>query len=106
MNTAQEIRTARLEAGLTQAELAERAGTSQARISSYESGTSVPSVMTFERLLRASGRSLAVRTSWPVVAFSKERLERNARVLDNVLDLADAIPVRHRPLVRPKLPGG
>jgi len=55
------IRTARTGAGLSQAELAERAGTSQPAIARYESGAIVPSVPTIERLLSACGRRLEVR---------------------------------------------
>lgn len=52
------IREARRSAGLTQTELARRAGTSQAAISRYESGTSSPSVATLQRLLAACGKHL------------------------------------------------
>lgn len=51
----------RAEAGLTQAELARRAGTSQATISAYENGSKSPSVATLERLLAVTGNALDVR---------------------------------------------
>ena len=44
MDTAVTLRAARIESGLTQAELAARAGTSQATVSAYESGGKKPSV--------------------------------------------------------------
>lgn len=50
----QRLHQARRAAGLTQAELAKRAGTSQARVSSYERGAVVPTASTTERLLRAA----------------------------------------------------
>jgi uncharacterized protein len=56
MNVPQVIRTARLEAGLTQAELAARAAISQPNVAAYEAGQVAPAVSTFERLLRAAGR--------------------------------------------------
>ena len=55
------IRLARMRAKLTQAELARRAGTSQATISAYESGRKSPTVATLSRLLRASGFDLRAR---------------------------------------------
>lgn len=60
MSTASElIREARNRAGLTQAELAALAVTSQPTVAAYESGTKVPSADTLERLLRATGLSLS-----------------------------------------------
>jgi len=41
--------------GLTQSELAARAGTSQAAVARYESGVSNPSTATLQRLTRAAG---------------------------------------------------
>jgi predicted nucleotidyltransferase/DNA-binding XRE family transcriptional regulator len=52
-----------MSAGLTQAELAERAGTSQPTIAAYEAGDKVPNVTTLERVLRATGTSLEARRS-------------------------------------------
>ena len=54
MTFAQQLQQARLSAGLTQAALAKLAGTSQARISSYEHGSVVPNSATQERLLRVA----------------------------------------------------
>ena len=45
------IRTARQAAGITQVELAARAGTTQPAIASYESGAKAPSLATLSRLL-------------------------------------------------------
>lgn len=52
------IRQARTAAGLTQAELAKRARTSQPAVAAYESGDKVPNASTLDRLLRAAGASL------------------------------------------------
>lgn len=68
MSIAQVIAECRAEAGLSQAELARRAGTSQATISAYESGTKSPVVATLERLLAATGHSLELRASRRPVA--------------------------------------
>jgi predicted nucleotidyltransferase/DNA-binding transcriptional regulator YiaG len=50
----------RREARLTQAELAHRAGTSQAMVARYETGAASPTVRTLSRLLRAAGRELVL----------------------------------------------
>jgi predicted nucleotidyltransferase/DNA-binding XRE family transcriptional regulator len=55
------IRRARAGVGLSQAELAERASTSQPALARYETGTTLPTLPTLERLLSACGRRLQVR---------------------------------------------
>jgi len=52
------IRRARTGADLSQAELAARAGTSQPALARYETGATVPTLPTLERLLFACGRRL------------------------------------------------
>ncbi len=52
------LREARAHAGLSQAALAERAGTSQSAIARYETGAAQPSLPTLERLLAACGARL------------------------------------------------
>ncbi len=92
MRTAPEmIRRARREAGLTQAELARRAGTSQSAVAAYESGTKNPTVETLERLLRAAGRHLR---SVPAPTRTK-RSSRLARVLHKNRDAIEAIARAH-----------
>jgi transcriptional regulator with XRE-family HTH domain len=59
------IRIARRQAGLTQTELAQRASTSQAAISAYESGRRSPSVETLARILGAAGFELRMRLEPP-----------------------------------------
>lgn len=67
MEVAKTIRDGRRAAGLTQAELAERARTSQPAVNRYEQGVAVPSLPTLERILEACGRRLTV-TALPVPA--------------------------------------
>lgn len=55
------IRLARDKAGLTQAELALRAGVSQQTISSYETGRKEPTLPSLERLLEAAGLEMRIR---------------------------------------------
>lgn len=57
------LRAARRSSGLTQSELAARAGTSQPAVNRYERGVVLPSLPTLERLIRATGRSLTVETA-------------------------------------------
>jgi len=61
LNPAKLINRGRLLAGLTQAELAIRAGTSQPAVARYEAGQASPSAVTLTRLLRACGYDLEVR---------------------------------------------
>jgi Predicted transcriptional regulator with C-terminal CBS domains len=95
MDTAATLRDARHRAGLTQADLATRAGTSQATVSAYESGRKQPSVTTLSRLLAATGTQLTAEPAgYVVVQASKAELERRGRILSDVLDLAQSLPFR------------
>jgi len=95
------LRDSRIAAGLSQAALAERVGTSQATISAYENGTKQPSVATLSRLLAATGSRLTVApAAQPVLEPSARQLKRTARALADVLALAEALPVRHRRALR------
>jgi transcriptional regulator with XRE-family HTH domain len=55
------IRLARDKAGLTQAELAERAGMSQQAVSAYETGRKEPTLPTLQRLIAATGLEMRIR---------------------------------------------
>jgi transcriptional regulator with XRE-family HTH domain len=54
------LRKARRRAGLTQRQLAERAGVPQSTVARIESGTHVPRIDTLDHLLRAAGMQLEV----------------------------------------------
>jgi len=91
------IQEVRRRGGLTQAELARRAGTSQPVISAYEHGRRDPTVGTLRKLVEAGGERLqmgavAPGSDLPPPADSRE----HARRLLEVLTLADAIPARRR----------
>jgi transcriptional regulator with XRE-family HTH domain len=97
---------ARKRAGLTQVELARRAGTTQPVISAYEHGRRDPTIETLRRLVRAAGAELALAAVAPTsdIPPAIDDAERGARLVD-VLLLADAIPT-HRspgPLTFPRL---
>ena len=83
MTVAETIRHARAEAGLTQSELARRAGIRQASISKFETGRERPRPETFARILRAARVS-------PEVALQRNR--------DDVLDA-----VRRRRAANPRV---
>lgn len=55
------IKIARREAKLSQRELARRAGTSQAALSSYESGKKSPTLETLHRIVLAAGQDLRIQ---------------------------------------------
>lgn len=101
VDIAREIERARHAAGLTQARLAERAGTSQAAVSAYEAGRKTPSAETFARLLAASGARLDVRPARaPVRSLTIAERERRGRILADVIELAEALPARHSPQLK------
>lgn len=60
--TGDQIRALRLRAGLTQAELARRVGTTQSAIARWERGAVSPSLRTGRRLAAACGHDLAFVT--------------------------------------------
>jgi predicted nucleotidyltransferase len=76
------IHRARSNAGFSQAELAERAGTSQPALARYETSSTLPTLPTLERLLSACGQQLqirAVRVSQPSVPSTSMRGQLGAR---------------------------
>lgn len=76
------IRGARAGAGLTQRELAERAGTSQPALARYETGAALPTLPTLERLLLGCGQRLEVHargTSGPRAATTSARGQIGSR---------------------------
>jgi len=58
-----ELLRARLRAGLSQAELAERMGTSQSAIARLESGRTLPSAKTLIRFAEATGSKVELKLS-------------------------------------------
>jgi transcriptional regulator with XRE-family HTH domain len=93
------VATARKASGLSQRELARRAGTSAAAVCLYESGQRTPRTDTLTRLIAACGARLDVRLAMPVKAID---LKANGRTLASVLDLAAHLPARaDRPLAAP-----
>lgn len=60
LSSAALVRTSRTRAGLTQHQLAERAGVTQGVVSSYEANKRRPSLATVEKLVRAAGFELFI----------------------------------------------
>jgi transcriptional regulator with XRE-family HTH domain len=69
---------AREEAGLSQRELAERAGVSQSEIARIESGNREPSIPTLQRILAGAGLELRFRLA-PVDEHDQLLASRQAR---------------------------
>ena len=85
VDTAELLLEARRMAGLTQAELARRAGTSQAMVARYETGIASPTVRTLRRLLRAADRdlelsSVATESAIPPSPFAATLREHRAEI--------------------------
>jgi transcriptional regulator with XRE-family HTH domain len=93
MDAAKTLREARKRAGLTQAELARRARTSQATISAYERGRKDPSVATLSRLLAAMGLRLEVVQGPPkAIMPSRRELARRGRQLISAIEHMEIVP--------------
>ncbi len=101
MDPAGLLKAVRRRNGLTQAELARRAGTSQPVISAYERGRRDPTYATLQKLVRAGGEHLRLDAARdPSDLAPPADLREHADRLLDVLGLADAIPVRpRRPLL-------
>lgn len=77
MRSADLIREARLRAGLTQYELAERSGRDRSVIARWEQGVVAPSIETLVELVRACGFDLPLELV-SRDASGEERLRKNA----------------------------
>lgn len=66
------LRQARSSAGLTQRELARRAGVSQSVVAAYESNTREPALSTLSALVEATGRTLEIGVGAPLAGPSPD----------------------------------
>ena len=89
------LREARARAGLSQAELARRAGVSRSVLSVYESGRREPGSETLSRILAAIGFRLGLENSVREMDHA-----RAAHIFEQVLELAEALPGRRRGALR------
>jgi transcriptional regulator with XRE-family HTH domain len=86
------IRQARRNAGFSQAELSRRSGISVPVLSAYENGRRQPSVAALARIVDACGQELDLQELAAPYGSA-----RAAHILEQVLDLAEALPYRARP---------
>jgi transcriptional regulator with XRE-family HTH domain len=85
--------------GLSQAELARRAGLPRSVVNAYVRGKREPGADSLARLAAAAGLELELKSRRPPVDA-----ERASRILVQVLELAEALPFRPRPeLAYPRL---
>jgi transcriptional regulator with XRE-family HTH domain len=86
--------------GLSQAELARRAGMPRSVVNAYVRGKREPGAAALARLAAAAGFDLKLSPRRPPVDA-----DRASRILVQVLELAEALPFRPRPeLAYPRLP--
>lgn len=94
----QRLRGLRERAGLTQAELARRAGLTTSVLSAYENGRREPRVDVFFRLVELAGFDISyderpdADPRWSVVPDAEEK----ASVLERVCGMASELPQRDR----------
>jgi transcriptional regulator with XRE-family HTH domain len=88
VDSAQLLRSARLQAGLTLRELAAAAQTSHSTLAAYETGAKYPTVETLNRIVEAAGFRIEARLTPAAEPF--DHAER-ARELADVLELAEAL---------------
>lgn len=83
------LRNARAATGLTQSELARRAGISHSVLSAYEHGHRDPGSRALARILAAAGLRLTISRAVP-------NPEKAGRKLSELLRLTDSLPKRRR----------
>jgi transcriptional regulator with XRE-family HTH domain len=96
MDAAVLLQEARRRSGLSRRQLAQRGGTSASTLSAYESGASVPSVVTLARLLHAAGFEVEANLR-PVPANDERMLTEKIEALFSFID---ALPRRRRAPLR------
>lgn len=92
MDAAVLLQEARRRSGLSRRKLARRGGTSASTLTAYESGVSVPSVATLERLLHAAGFEADVSLRPAPPNDERELTEK----IEALFSFVDALPRRHR----------
>jgi len=92
MNAAVLLQEARRRSCLSRRKLAQRGGTSASTLSAYESGASVPSVSTLERLLRAAGFEAEVTLRPTPPTDERELTEK----IEALFSFVDSLPRRQR----------
>lgn len=98
LNSAAILTRVRRQSGLSQGELAQRAGTSQSAIARYENGKASPSTTTLVRLLKAAGYQLDVevrKTSASNLSSNRaQKIRRSRAAIKALMKSAGASNVR------------
>jgi transcriptional regulator with XRE-family HTH domain len=92
MDAAVLLHEARRRSGFSRRNLARRGGTSASTLAAYESGASVPSVATLERLLLAAGFEVEARLR-PLPPSDEQELREKIEAL---FSFTDTLPRRPR----------
>ena len=103
MNVSSVIQKTRQRAGLTQADLAQRVGTTQSAISRLENGRVRPSLETIERLAKACGATLELRlrtSKAPTAEFESNLSLTPAGRLDQLIRAVQFVVEGRRAMVR------
>ncbi len=103
MNVSSVIQKTRQRAGLTQADLAQRVGTTQSAISRLENGRVRPSLETIERLAKACGATLELRlrtSEAPTAEFESNLSLTPAGRLDQLIRAVQFVVEGRRAMVR------
>ena|SRR5688500_5530927 len=74
------VREARADSGLTQAQVAQRAGTTQAAVARVERGRVSPTVRTLQRLLAATGHELGLAAAPARTSVDESLIARQLRL--------------------------
>lgn len=86
----------RLATGLTQSDLADRAGTSQPTIAAYEAGRKSPTLRTLLRLARASGLEATVEYHRPMTREERRSLALHEAIADHLREDPETVLERAR----------
>ena len=90
------IRTLRDTLGLTQAQLAESAGTSQSAIAAYENGSKSPTLCTLERIAASARFHVEVRYLPPLTREDRRSLALHSAIAARLRENPDAVLAKAR----------
>ena len=96
------VKRLRLYQGLTQSELANLAGTSQATIAQYEAGTKSPTLSTLERMARALGYELSLSPVPELTEIDLRSLAYHEAIAEALMKKEDLIHLAQKNLARLK----
>jgi len=86
----------RKQAGMTQSELADAAGTSQPTVAAYEAGRKSPTLRTMERLAEAAGFEAVVEFHRPLTREDRRSLDLHRAVAVRLVENPDGVLAQAR----------